>query len=156
MSSVVPLSVKAGAAGVYTLTASQVESFAGNSAISLEDRSTGTFIDLVTTPSYSFQVSEPATITDRFFLHFMDVTGISYTEATPGFSMYSVDGILKIKSLQQMGGKIAIIDMQGRTIATGHIEAGSTTQINMNAKTGIYIVSVHTSKGIINTKVLVK
>jgi hypothetical protein len=86
----------------------------------------------------------------------MDVTGISNTEATPGFSMYSVDGILKIQSLQQMGGKIAVIDMQGRTIATGRIDAGATTQINLNGKTGVYIISVLTSKGIINTKVLVK
>ena len=156
MNSVVPLTVKAGVAGIYTLTASQVESFVNNSVISLEDRSAGTFISLSANPSYSFQVSEPATITDRFFLHFMDVTGISNIEATPGFSMYSVDGILKIQSMQQMGGKLSIIDMQGRTIATGRIEAGASTQINMNGKTGIYIVSVLTNKGIVNTKVLVK
>ncbi len=156
MSSVVPLTVKAGVSGIYTLTASQAESFAGNSVISLEDRLEGTFTFLSTNPSYSFKVSEPATIADRFFLHFMNVTGISNTEATPGFSMYSVDGILNIQSLQQIGGKIAIIDMQGRTIATGRIEAGAATQINMNGKTGVYVVSILTGKGIINTKVLVK
>jgi hypothetical protein len=156
MGSVVPLTVKAGVAGIYTLTASQVESFADYSVISLEDRLEGAFTFLSTNPSYSFKVSEPATIADRFFLHFMDVTGISNTEATPCFSMYSVDGILKIQSLQQIGGKIAVIDMQGRTTATGRIDAGATTQINLNGKTGVYIVSVLTSKGIINTKVLVK
>lgn len=156
MSSVVPLTVKAGVAGIYTLNASQAESFANNSVISLEDRKTGTFTFLSANPSYSFQVSEPTTITDRFFLHFMNVTGISNTEATPGFSMYSVDGILKIQSLQQIGGKISIIDMQGRTIATGRIEAGASTQINMNGKTGVYVVSILTGKGTINTKVLVK
>ncbi len=156
MSSVVPLTVKAGVAGIYTLTASQVESFAGNSVISLEDRLVGTFTMLSANPSNSFQVSEPSTISDRFFLHFIDVTGSPNIETTPGFSMYSVDGIIKIQSLQQMGGKIAIIDMQGRTIAAGRIEAGAATQINMNGKTGVYVVSILTGKRMINTKVFVK
>lgn len=153
---IVPLTVKAGAAGMYTLTASQVESFAGNSSVTLEDRSTGTFTFLGTTPTYSFQVNAPATITDRFFLHFMDITGIANPDATRNFNMYTVDGVLNIQSLQQLGGKVAVIDMQGRTIATGRVEAGATTRINMNGKTGVYIVSILTGKGINNTKILVK
>jgi len=153
---IVPLTVKAGAAGLYTLTASQIESFAGNSAVSLEDRSTGTFTDLGTTPTYSFRVNTPATITDRFFLHFMDVTGIAKPDAARNFNIYTVDGVLNIQSLQQLGGKVAVIDMQGRTIATGRVEAGETTRINMNGNSGVYIVRVLTSKGINNTKVLVR
>ncbi|MDO9253924.1 MAG: T9SS type A sorting domain-containing protein [Bacteroidales bacterium] len=153
---IVPLAVKAGVAGSYTLTASQVESFAGNSAVTLEDRSTGTFTDLGTTPIYTFHVNAPAIFTDRFFLHFLDVTGIVNPDIASNFTMYTMDGVLNIQSLQKLGGKIAVIDMQGRTIATGRIEAGATTRINMNGKTGVYIVSVLTSRGIINTKVLVK
>jgi hypothetical protein len=156
MSTIVPLSVKAGVAGTYTLTASQVESFANNSDISLEDRAAGTFTPLNANPSYSFQVNSPGTITDRFFLHFMDMTGVETPEATRNFNMFTSDGILTIQSLQQLGGKVAIFDMLGRTLATGRIEAGATLQIDMHGNTGVYIVKVFTSKGVSNTKILVR
>lgn len=153
---IVPLSVKAGVAGTYTFTSSQVESFNGNSAISLEDRLTGTITYIGTTPSYTFLVSEPATITDRFFLHFIDVTGVPKPDIARNFNIYTTEGVLNIHSLQQMGGKIAVIDMLGRTVATGRVEAGATTRIDMHGNTGVYIVSLITGKGISNTKVIVK
>jgi hypothetical protein len=153
---IVPLSLKAGKTGTYTLTASQVESFGVNSGISLEDRVTGIYTYLDATPSYDFHVGETGTITDRFFLHFMDVTGVFSPEAERNFNMYSTDGVLNIQSIQQLGGKVAVMDMLGRTIAAGRIEAGATTQIDLHGGTGVYIVRVLTGKGISTTKVIVK
>jgi hypothetical protein len=49
-----------------------------------------------------------------------------------------------------------VTDMVGRTIATGRVEAGSTAQIHVQGITGVYIVSVLTSKGRSNTKIIVK
>jgi hypothetical protein len=152
----VPLTVKAGVAGNYTLAASQVESFGGNSNVILEDRTAGSFTSLSATPAYTFYVSEATTIAGRFYLHFQDITGVSQSEVTKDFNAYAADGIMNIQSLQQQSGKIAIFDMLGRTIATGRLEAGATTRINMRGNTGIYIVSVLTGKGISNTKILVK
>jgi hypothetical protein len=152
----VPLTVKAGVAGNYTLTASQVESFGGYSNVFLEDRTAGSFTSFSATPIYKFIVSEPATIVGRFYLHFQDFTGVSQSEVIKDFNAYAADGIMNIQSLQQQSGKIAIFDMLGRTIATGRLEAGATTRINMLGNTGVYIVSVLTSKGISNTKILVK
>ena len=156
MEKIIPLAVKAGVTGTYTIASSQLESFGSNSAISLEDRLTGTYTYLATTPSYTFQVSAPATFTDRFFLHFMDVTGVSNSDVARKFNMYSTDGVLNIQSLQQLGGKIAVIDMLGRTVATGRVEAGATSRIDMHGNTGVYIVSVLTAKGISNAKIIVK
>ncbi len=153
---ILPLTVKAGASGNYTLTASQVESFDINSNVSLEDRAVGSYTNFSSTPSYTFSVSEQGTITDRFFLHFMDVTGIPNSELAKDFKIYASDGMLNISSIQQLGGKIAVFDMLGRTIASGRIESGSTTQINMQGNTGVYIVSVITGKRIRNTKILIK
>jgi hypothetical protein len=152
----VPLTVKAGVAGNYTLTASQAENFGNNSNVSLEDRAAGSYTYFSTTPSYTFQVNEPGSISDRFFLHFMDVTGIPNSEVAMDFKIFSTEGMLNIHSIQQLGGKIAVFDMLGRTVATGRIEAGATTQVNMKGNTGVYIVSVLTSKGIRTTKIMVK
>jgi hypothetical protein len=62
--------------------------------------------------------------------------------------MYKVDGVLNIQSVHQLGAKAAVIDMQVITIATGCFEAGATTRLNMNGKTGVYIVSALISIGI--------
>jgi hypothetical protein len=153
---IVPLTVKAGVPGNYTLTASQFESFGNNSNVSLEDRATDSYTNFSSTTSYTFKVGEQGTITDRFFLHFMDVTGIPNTELAKDFKIYASDGILNISSIKQLGGKIVVFDMLGRAIAQGRIEPGATTQINIQGNTGVYIVSVITGKGIRNTKILVK
>ncbi len=153
---VLPITVKAGVTGIYTLTASQVESFGDNTNVSLEDRVAGSFTYFSTTRSYAFKVSEPGTIADRFYLHFMNVAGISNSEVANDFKIYSSDGILNIQSMQQLSGKISVFDMLGRTVATDRIKPGAATQINMQGNTGVYIVSVLTGEGIKTAKILVK
>jgi len=156
LSKVIPLTVKAGVAGDYTLIASQVESFGNSLNIRLEDRTAGIFTSLSNTPEYTFQVNEPGTITDRFFLRFIDVTSVADFKQSKEFNVFAKDGKINIQSLQQQSGKVAVFDMLGHRITTGRIDAGAYTQINMNGKSGVYIVSVITDKGINNTKIIVK
>jgi hypothetical protein len=161
---VVPITVKAGLPGNYTLTASLLESFGPNTEISLEDRAAGTFIKLGDTPGYTFHESAAATLADRFFLHFVDLTkvpvkdltAIQDKEAARNFKIYATDGAIMVSSLQQQSGKIAVFDINGRRIATCPADAGATTRIDMQGNTGVYIVSVLTGKGKSNTKILVK
>jgi hypothetical protein len=161
---VVPISVKAGVPGTYTLTASLLESFGSNTEISLEDRATGTFVKLGDTPAYTFHENAAATISDRFFLHFVnlvkvpvkDLTAIEDNEAAQDFRIYSTDGAIIINSLHQLSGKIAVFDLNGRKIATGLANAGATTRIEMHGNTGVYIVSMYTGKSRCNTKIVVR
>ena len=158
----VPIVVKAGVSGIYELTFSLLESFGVNAEVSLEDRVSGAFINLDNTPSYTFQVSEPGTLTDRFYLRFVvtnpnkEITSVTDKDVAQDFNLYVVDGSLRVTSLQQQSGKVAVYDMTGRTIATGRVESGATTQINMHENPGVYIVSVLSGKGINNTKIIVK
>lgn len=151
----IPVSFKASQDGSFTLTAEQLSTFSPDTYITLEDKLTGKSQPLSSMPVYTFTAT-PQDATDRFVLHFIDETAIPETATAKDFSMYSSDGNITVKSLNQLGGKIAITDMMGRTIATGRVEAGSTTQINVHGTSGVYIVSVLTSKGISNTKVIVK
>ena len=161
---VVPITVKAGLPGNYTLTASLLESFGANTEISLEDRAAGTFVKLGDTPWYTFHESAAATLAGRFFLHFVDLTKVPVKDLTAiqtretalDFRIYSAEGAIIISSLNQQSGKIIVFDINGRKIATGLAEAGANTRINMNGNTGVYMVSVLTGKGKSNTKILVK
>jgi hypothetical protein len=161
---VVPITVKAGLPGNYTLTASLLESFGPNTEISLEDRATGTLVNLGDTQGYTFQESAAATIADRFFLHFVDLTkapvkdltAIQDKEAAQNFKIYASDGAIMVNSLQQQSGKIAVFDLNGRKIAAGLANAGATTRIEMHGNTGVYIVSMYTGISRCNTKIVVR
>jgi hypothetical protein len=105
--------------------------------------------------SYAF-TSEVGDKADRFLLSFMEATAIADPQKAKDFTMFVSDGILNIQSLNQLGGKVLVSDMLGRTLATGSVEAGATAHINIQGKAGVYIVSVLTSKGRSNTKIIVK
>jgi len=55
-----------------------------------------------------------------------------------------------------VGGKITVTDLLGRTQATGRAEAYAKTRIDMKGRHGVFIVSILTSEGTHNTKVLVR
>ncbi len=154
---VIPLTIKAGLAGNYTLTASQMESFGTNQVILLEDRETGNFTNMAVIPSYTFPVNQSSIITGRFFLHFKNSeVGISNQEVNTDFRVYTQEGKLFIQSAGQQSGKVTVTDMAGRNIANSQVEAGATIQINLSGHSGVYIVSVLTAKGKSNTKIIVR
>lgn len=161
---IIPIDAKAGLPGNYTFTASQLESFGANTEISLEDRVAGTFTRLSDLPAYTFHVNAAATMTGRFYLHFVDkssiplkdMTSVSEKELARNFTMYTTNGSIMITSLHQQSGAIAIFDLNGRRIATGRVDGESVTEIDMHGKTGVYIVSVQSSKGNSNSKILVR
>lgn len=121
----------------------------------LTDKKTGIVADLSDIPVYNFTSSEGDDV-NRFLLHFSPLLGIGDTEMESNFSIYATDGQIKITSLAQLGGKVNVTDMTGRIIASGRVEAGATTFIDMQGHSGVYIVSVLTSKGISNTNIVVK
>ena len=161
---IVPITLKAGVPGTYTLAASQLESFAATIQVRLEDRASGSFINLGIMPAYTFQISAPATLADRFYIHFVDLTSVPGKEITSvtdisvarSFNVCAVDGAISVTSLQQQSGKIAVFDMNGRKMATGRVDAGANTRLDMHGNTGVYIVSVLTGKGKSNTKILIR
>jgi len=152
----IPVSFNPSTAGSFTITAEKINTFSPDTYISLEDKVTGVTQRLSSNqPAYSFKATLQDA-TSRFVLHFLDATSVADPKQAKDFSIYTADGMITIQSLNQLGGKVMVTDMMGRVIATGRIEAGATTQININRNTGVYIVSVLTAKGRSNTKIIVK
>jgi hypothetical protein len=151
----VPVSFKVGVEGNYLLSAETLNTFATGINITLEDKSTGTMQMLIDNPVYAFKATTKDA-EDRFVLHFQNTTSVPELQKVRDLNVFAVDGIITIQSLGQLSGKVAIIDMMGRTIAKGRVEAGGSTQINIPGNTGVYIVRVFTSKGNSNTKILAR
>ncbi len=139
----------------FSIEIKGIETLGTSDVVYLKDKKLGIDHNLSDNNIYSF-TSVSGDDASRFELYFNSYTGIKETQQATNFNIYTTDGILTIQSLNQLGGKVMVIDMPGRVIATGKVEAGATTRINLSGKTGVYIVSVLTGKGIVNTKILVK
>ena len=139
----------------FSIEVKGIETLGTSDVVYLKDKKLGIDYNLSENNIYSF-TSVTGDDAARFELHFGNFTGIKETGSDSKFNMYVADGILNIQSLHQSGGKVAVFDITGRTIAAGRVNAGANTQINIHGNTGVYIVSVLTSNGIVNTKILVK
>lgn len=65
----IPVSVKAGVSGTYTLSAEFINNFPGNTCFVLEDISTGNSMELNGQTAYSFSLAVTPTIQNRFLIH---------------------------------------------------------------------------------------
>ncbi len=70
---IIPVRLLVNASGAYTFTAGNLESFPPNSGVTLEDKQTGIFTDLMSDSTYSFSMNvntNPVDTATRFLLHF--------------------------------------------------------------------------------------
>ena len=151
----VPVSFKVGVDGNYLLSTETLNTFTSVITITLEDKLNGTTQKLNDKPVYAFRATKQD-VADRFVLHFQNTTSVPDLQKERDFNVLATDGIITIQSLGRLSGKVAIIDMMGRTVAIGRVEAGGSTQINIPGNSGVYIVRVFTNKGISNTKILTR
>lgn len=127
-----------------------------NLAIYLKDFKEGTDTELTKYPVYTFSSSEGDDI-NRFLLHFQNLnTTITDPAETNNFTTYANNGVITILQTGNHSGKVTVTDMAGRSVATAGLNAGSPTRIDMRGHTGVYLVSVLTTNGIRNTKIIVK
>ncbi len=76
----VPVGFKAGADGNFTFDAANMDGFAPSAIVLLEDKTTGTFTNLMDVTTYSFN-STVNDAEDRFVLHFVPAATIASTKA---------------------------------------------------------------------------
>ncbi|MFZ4546625.1 MAG: T9SS type A sorting domain-containing protein [Bacteroidales bacterium] len=150
----VPLSFKTGTSGNYTINAERINTFA-NTSITLEDKVTSNTQKLNENPKYNF-FSTPDDVTDRFILHFKKATSIPDPKTDNRFDVSYINGVVKVETaITNSNGDIWITDMTGRTIASSQFVAGTSATFNLNAKPGVYVISLYTVKQIFSKKVVV-
>jgi len=149
----IPVGIKAGAAGTYTLTASKLESFPTGTPILLEDVLTQQTVDLQTNPVYSFNVAEPGN-GHRFNILFHPVGIQSLTSGN--LNIYSSLKDIYVNIPTSMSGNIVVYNLLGSEITTQAIQANSLNRISLTSPTGYYIVKVIGDKGITTGKVFIQ
>jgi hypothetical protein len=151
---VVPVGFKAGVSGLYTLKASNINSFATPTYVYLKDLATNTITDLNLNANYTFAASTTDNA-NRFQLIFaLSPLGIS-NNASITTNIYSNNSSIYINSSETVKS-IAIYNTLGQLIRTVANNSGTTVVDMKDAATGYYIVRVVTNKNVYSEKVLIK
>jgi PKD repeat protein len=151
---VIPLGIKTGVAGTYSISISEIEAFDAYPYIVLEDLETNTFVNLKET-NYQFS-SIPDATAHRFNLHFKDV-GVGMIENSFNeIFVYSHKDVIYIESDAEFSGDIHVFDMMGQEVSSKNAEQSTRISIPINNGIGYYLVQVQSDKGLKTQKVFIK
>jgi len=153
----IPLSFKAGVDGNYTISASQLESFASTSVITLEDLKLAKKQDLTQNPVYNF-VSSKNDDGARFLLHFGGAFGIGENNKEQPITVYAFGNTVYITNTSTtiLKGDVFVYNTLGQMLLQQKWTGDNLTGINLNASTGYYLVKVITDGNAYTKKVFIK
>jgi hypothetical protein len=153
----IPLSFKAGVDGNYTITASQLESFASTSVITLEDLKLAKKQDLTQNPVYNF-VSSKNDDGARFLLHFGGAFGIGENNKVQPITVYAFGNTVYITNTSTtiLKGDVFVYNTLGQMLLQQKWTGDNLTGINLNASTGYYLVKVITDGNAYTETVVLK
>jgi len=153
---VVPLDFKTTVPGIYTISASWIESFPENLPVYLEDKKEGCFHDLRQWPVYNF-ISELNDNTQRFMLHFSTPLGMSGTDNMQQMNIFSWQKMVYINMPADYlnGASCTIFDMMGQKVLSTEIGPGFNT-LPITHNQGYYVVTLNMEGRVITEKVFIE
>ena len=142
----VPVGVKAGVTGEFTINATETSEFAN---VILEDLLTGVFTDLKTA-SYTF--SYDMEFDNRFILHFTPM-GVG-EDIADQINIYSTQKDVFVNVPANTSGEIVIYNVMGQEITRAGINS-TVNKVTLN-ESAYYIVKVMSNDSVVTKKVFVK
>jgi len=150
---IIQLGFKPGAAGNFTITASDLETFASGTNVYLEDLLTGRDQDLQVNPVYEFNAvaGQPE---HRFNLHF---AALGVPEASgSNIRIYSNEQTIYVNIPSAMNGDILVYNLLGSEVAHTTIIGNSLNKLSLNVTEGVYVVRVNGDTGNVTGKVFIR
>ncbi len=152
---IVPIGLKVGAEGEYTITSSEFKNFKAGVSVTLEDMLTNTFTNLTLNEGYTFTAS-PMDANHRFNLHFKSAAFGSEENGSYGINVYSADNTIYVQIPEYTVADVTIYDLMGREIFRDETIGDSMSKIQIETETGYYIVKVRTNEASVAKKVFLK
>lgn len=129
--------------GTYQIKASYVESL-NTQGIWLEDKLSGSTVDLKSNPIYTF-TSNPTDTESRFTLHIKSaVTANKNISLDPALLAYFANGNLQIEKLTKLdiGAQVIIYDAKGRVVKSAMVRTYPSMSIAIALTSGSYVVQL--------------
>jgi hypothetical protein len=148
----VPMSFECHAAGEYSVTASDIESFQNYVEIYLEDLvAGGEWHNLVNNNTYTF-TGNPDDQQNRFIVHFFGPTGIDDPAASKSIRIYGYhqDAYIVNRGQETVKEYVAY-DMMGREIHRGTLPNKTMNKVTIGDVSAYYLVKVITKEGKVYT-----
>ncbi len=124
----IPLALKPGQSGSFTISVNTLDGFPATAVILLEDLETGAFHNLTTDPAYTFNM-DATDVPERFVLHF--IPGVELSTASANCE--GINGSLEVTLPAAIGGfswdNYRLVDSEGLVLDAG-IPAGSSLNFN--------------------------
>jgi len=139
---------------IYTIEASEIESFEDGMEIYLEDINTGNTHNLSLNPIYDF-AHEPGNNPNRFIVHFGKPNSINDITQSP-FNIYSFENIIYINSSENLQSDIIIYNILGQEVYREKLNGIGLVKIEITSGTGYYMVKVLNDKYFFTKKVFVR
>jgi hypothetical protein len=152
----IPMSFEAGADGVYSLMASQLESFTSSTAITLEDLKLKKFQNLMQNPTYTFSATQ-SDDEARFLLHFGGTFSVYDKGNTHPVTIYVLGNSIFISnnSSAMLKGEVIVYNMIGQSVMRQSLCENTMTKINLNGCAGYYLVKVIAGDRVFSEKVFI-
>jgi len=142
--------------GSYHLKINELQNFDETTSIKLEDKENGSLIDLRQIEEYSFNINQSGQIRERFVLHFNNATGIEdHEQESENIRFYVYNHKLYIIDKELKNGTIQLFNMLGQPVMEQQYSQAVNT-LDLNLKTGYYVVRIITDKHAISGKIYVE
>ncbi len=152
----VDLGFECSTAGVFTIKATEIESFNESVSIYLEDKLEGITFDLNENPIYTFAY-DPLNDADRFTLHFGAPNDINELKhVMEEVKIFAYGNEVYIVTENEIRGEVFIYDIMGREVISQSLQQGIKTTVNIDQEMGYYIVKVVTEHSVVTKKVFIK
>jgi len=150
------MGLQVGAKGFYELSMPEINGFEGL-PVWLEDLKDNKIISLNPQVPYKF-FAGPADNDNRFVLHFSNgETPSPFIENNNDLiAVYQSKGKIIVASAQEITGIVKVFDFLGREILSQTMAGVTLLKINQIKERGYYVVSINTTAGIFNHKLLIK
>ncbi len=151
---VVPVGFKVGVNDTYTITASGLETFPGETDIYLEDIFLNKTQNLNLNPVYEFTASTGANA-HRFNIRFSPISGLGETTGN-NIRIYAAENTVYINIPMELHGEIIVYDLLGKEMKHQSIQGNSLNRINLNVEQGYYLIKVLGDKSTVSGKVFIR
>jgi len=151
---VVNLGFECDVPAMFTIEASEIESFDELITIYIEDLKTGTIQNLSNDPSFEF-AHEIGDGPNRFILHFGNPNSID-EPIQQNIKIYSNEDFVYVHQPMGLSGEIIIYDLMGQEILSQKTGNETLNQIKITKGTGYYVVKLQTEGFLVIEKVFIR
>jgi len=147
----IPVGIDVAQTGGYTFEVAKMDQIPEKIQVYFEDKENGISINMKESNSYSCEINETGKITDRFVLHFKEVTGIDDITEDANINIWQQGDQIILQGDTEIK-RITLTDITGRTLGVWE----HTETIPAPKTAGVYLVTLASGNQMLTKKIIIE